>query len=200
MNPSAARTRRSFFQGSAAALAAASLSHRVQAADAASGLKGRINHSVCQWCYEGIALEDLCRASKEMGLSSIDLVGINDFPTLKKFDLTCAMVGGISIKGPGDTKLGGIEKGFNRREYHEALASGLERHIKETANFGAQHVIVFSGNRDGLSDDEGLKICAEGIKKALPFAEKHGVTLVMELLNSRVNHPDYQCDTSAWGV
>ena len=200
MHSSAARTRRSFFQGSAATLAAASLSHRVQAADAASGLKGRINHSVCQWCYEGIALEDLCRASKEMGLSSIDLVGINDFPTLKKFDLTCAMVGGISIKGPGDTKLGGIEKGFNRREYHEALASGLERHIKETANFGAQHVIVFSGNRDGLSDDEGLKICAEGIKKALPFAEKHGVTLVMELLNSRVNHPDYQCDTSTWGV
>ena len=193
-------TRRSFFQRSAATVMAAGLAHRLEAADAASGLKGRINHSACKWCYDGIPLDDLCRAGKEMGLSSIDLVGIDDFPTLKKHGLTCAMVGGITIEGPNGTTLGGIEKGFNRREYHEALASGLQRHIKATADFGARHVIVFSGNRDGLSDEEGIKICAEGIKKALPFAEKHGVTLVMELLNSRVNHPDYQCDKSAWGV
>ena len=199
MNPSAS-SRRSFLRQSAATAVAASLAHRLDAADAASGLKGRINHSACKWCYDGIPLDDLCRAGKEMGLTSIDLVSITDFPTLKKYDLTCAMVGGISIDGPGGVKLGGIEKGFNRREYHDALASGLERYIKATADFGARHVIVFSGNREGLSDEDGLVICAEGLKKALPFAEKHGITLVMELLNSRVNHRDYQCDKSAWGV
>lgn len=193
-------SRRAFFKASAATALAAGLSHRLTAADEASGLKGRINHSACKWCYDGIPLDDLCRAGKEMGLTSIDLVGIDDFATLKKHGLTCAMVGGISIDGPGGVKLGGITKGFNRPEHHDALASGLERYIKATADFGARHVIVFSGNRDGLDDETGLKNCAEGLKKALPFAEKHGITLVMELLNSRVNHPDYQCDKSAWGV
>ncbi|MFN0125659.1 MAG: hydroxypyruvate isomerase family protein [Verrucomicrobiales bacterium] len=192
--------RRSFLHHSAATAVAASLAHRLDAADAASGLKGHINHSACKWCYDGIPLEELCRAGKEIGLTSIDLVGPSDFPTLKKYDLTCAMIGGIGIQGPGGVRLGGIEKGFNRREYHDALASGLEMYIKATADFGAKHVIVFSGNREGLSDEDGLKICAEGLKKALPYAEKHGVTLVMELLNSRVNHRDYQCDKSAWGV
>jgi hydroxypyruvate isomerase len=199
MNPSAP-TRRSFLSASAAAAASLSLAHRIEAADTASGLKGRINHSACKWCYDGIPLDDLCRTGKEIGLTSIDLVSPDDFPTLKKHGLTCAMVGGISIDGPAGVKLGGIEKGFNRREYHDALAAGLERYIKATADFGAKHVIVFSGNRGGLSDEDGLKICAEGLKKALPAAEKHGITLVMELLNSRVNHPDYQCDKSAWGV
>lgn len=199
MKPPAA-TRRSFLRQSAATAVAASLAHRLEAADAASGLKGRINHSACQWCYDGIPLEDLCRAGKEMGLTSIDLVKPADFPILRKYDLTCAMVGGISIDGPGGVRLGGIEKGFNRREYHDALATGLQPYIKATADFGARHVIVFSGNRDGLSDEDGIKICAEGLKKALPYAEKHGITLVMELLNSRVNHRDYQCDKSAWGV
>jgi hydroxypyruvate isomerase len=199
MNPSTP-TRRSFLKHSAATAVAASLAHRLDAADTASGLKGRINHSACKWCYDGIPLDDLCRAGKEIGLTSIDLVSPDDFPTLKKYGLTCAMVGGIGIDGPGGVKLGGIERGFNRREYHDALATGLERYIKATADFGAKHVIVFSGNRDGLSDEDGIKICAEGLKKALPYAEKHGITLVMELLNSRVNHRDYQCDKSAWGV
>lgn len=193
-------TRRRFLATSAATLAAAHLSHRLSAADAASGLKGRINHSACKWCYKGIELDDLCRAGKEMGLTSIDLVDPVDFPTLKKHGLTSAMISFPVIKDAAGNEVGSIPHGFNNPANHDLLVQAYEPHIKGSADFGAKHVICFSGNRNGLDDEDGLKNCVAGLKKVLPIAEKHGITLVMELLNSRVNHPDYHCDKSAWGV
>ena len=190
-------SRRTFL--TASALAAASLSERLSAADAAAGGKGRINHSVCKWCYPKVSLEDLCVAGKDMGLTSIDLLLPADFPTLKTHGLTCAMVSFPTIKGPtGD--LGGITKAFNRKEHHDLLVQAYEPHIAAAADAGMKNVICFSGNRDGLDDATGLKNCAEGLKRLLPLAEKRGIVLSMELLNSRVNHPDYQCDKSAWGI
>jgi hydroxypyruvate isomerase len=180
--------------GGAAAAAVASLAPRLVAAEeslAKVQLKGRISHSVCKWCFPKIALEDLCKAGKEMGLRSIELLEVRDFPTLKKYDLTCAMVTGV----PGN-----ITNGLNRTENHDKIFAYMEQTIPASAEFGAPNVICFSGNRRGQSDEEGLKNCAAGLQRIMPLAEKHNVTVSMELLNSKVNHKDYQCDHTAWGV
>ena len=180
--------------------AAAALGTRISAADAASGLKGRINHSVCKWCYPKVPLEDLCVASKAMGITSIDLIEPSDIPTLKKHGLTSAMTSFPTIAGPKGEKIGSISHGFNRPEHHDLLIKAYEPFIAAVADAGFTNLICFSGNRNGMDDETGLKNCAEGLKKLLPLAEKRGVTLVMELLNSRVDHPDYMCDRSDWGI
>jgi len=179
--------------GAAVLSAAASLADRLTAADSAAGanLKGRINHSVCKWCYPKVNLEDLCTAGKEMGLRSIELLTINDFPTLKKHDLICAMVSGVP---------GGISDGFNRLENHDKIVTFFEESIPVVANAGYPNIICFSGNRRGMDDEKGLENCAIGLKRVVGLAEKHKINVVMELLNSKVNHKDYMCDHTAWGV
>ena len=180
--------------GSAAAISVAvSLGERLRAADAAAGtpLKGRINHSVCKWCYPKVALEDLCKAGKEMGLASIELLEVKDFETLKKHDLTCAMVSGVP---------GGINKGLNRLENHDKIVAFYEDAAPKVAAAGCKNIICFSGDRKGMADEQGLENCAIGLKRIAPICEKHNVVAVMELLNSKVNHPDYMCDHTAWGV
>jgi hydroxypyruvate isomerase len=195
-------SRRVFLSTTAAALAVtgASLRQRLSAADAASGLKGRIHHSVCKWCYPKVSLEELCAAGKEMGLTSVELLQPADFPTLKKYDLVCAMTSSPTIKGPDGKDIGHIPRAFNRKEHHDLLVQAYEPQIAAVADAGFKNLICFSGNRDGLDDETGLKNCAEGLKKIMPLAEKRGVVICMELLNSRVNHPDYMCDKSAWGI
>ena len=195
-------SRRTFLSTTTAAVAAtaASLHQRLSAADAASGRKGRVNHSACKWCYPKVSLDDLCAAGKDMGLTSIDLLLPTDFPTLKKHGLTCAMVSNATGKLPDGTAVGGITKAFNRKEHHEVLIAAYEPFINATADAGCKNLICFSGNREKMDDETGLKNCAEGLKKLLPLAEKRGVVLCMELLNSRVDHPDYMCDHSAWGI
>jgi len=190
-------SRRSALQtltGGAAVLAAASsLSHRLTAAEAAADakLKGRINHSVCKWCYEKIPLDDFCKASQEIGLQSVELLEVKDFPTLKKYGLTCAVVSGVP---------GGIGSGLNRVENHDKIVEFMERTLPAAAEFGAPTVICFSGNRNGQDDEKGLENCTIGLKRIAPIAEKNKVTVIMELLNSKLNHKDYQCDYSKWGV
>ena len=193
-------SRRSLLQTSTLAAVAASLGQRLEAADAASGLKGHINHSACKWCYPKVPFDELCRAGKEMGLTSIDLVDPPDFETMKKHGLTSAMISYPSIAGPNGEKVGSIPFGFNNPAFHDLLVQAYEPLIKASADFGAKHVICFSGNRNGMDEEAGIKNCAEGLKKVLPIAEKHGITIVMELLNSKVNHKDYMCDHSAWGI
>lgn len=201
MKNSPPSSRRQFLNTAAAATLTASLVGRIEAADKAAGLKGRVNHSVCKWCYEKtVPLEKLCEAAVSMGIASIDLVVPSDFPTLKKFGLTTGMVSAPSIQGPKEGMIGGITSSLNRLENHDLLVKAYEPFIKESAAAGIKNVICFSGNRDGMDDATGLKNCATGLKKLLPMAEKHGVTLVMELLNSRVDHPDYMCDKSEWGI
>ena len=175
------------------ATTAANLSERLTAAESSTGpeLKGRVNHSVCKWCYEKIPLETLCRAGKDMGLQSIELLTVDDFPTLKKHGLICAMVSGVP---------GGITSGLNRVEHHDKIAEFFEHTIPIVADAGYPNIICFSGNREGLDDQKGLENCAVGLKRVVGLAEKHKVNICMELLNSKVNHPDYMCDHSVWGV
>ncbi|MBC8126917.1 MAG: TIM barrel protein, partial [Gloeobacteraceae cyanobacterium ES-bin-144] len=123
-----------------------------------------------------------------------------NFPTLQKHGLTCAMVSSPTGTTADGTKVGGIPKAFNRIEHHDALIAAYEPYLKASADVGAKQVICFSGNREGMSDEQGLENCAIGIKRLLPLAEKLGIIISMELLNSKVNHKDYMCDHSKWGV
>src|SRR5438105_9633988 len=125
--------------GAAAASAAARLTERIAAAETAAGaaLKGRINHSVCKWCYPKVSLEDLCKAGKQMGLHSVELLYVTDFSTLKKHDMICAMVSGVP---------GGIENGLNRLENHDKIAEFFEKPIPIVADVGYPNIICFSGN------------------------------------------------------
>ncbi|MBC9931622.1 hydroxypyruvate isomerase family protein [Chitinophaga qingshengii] len=177
-----------------ASTALSSLSSRVSAHDKAVGeaLKGKINHSVCAWCYN-IPLADLCVAAKKIGIPSIDLVDPKDFAILKQHDMTCAMV---ASNGPE----WGITKGFNNPAHHDKLETYFRHYIDETAKAGFSNLICFSGNRNGLSDEQGIENCTKGLQRIISYAEKKKVTLVMELLNSKVDHHDYQCDHTAWGV
>jgi hydroxypyruvate isomerase len=179
--------------GAAALAAAASLSERLQAAENAVGskLKARINHSVCKWCYGKIPLEEFCHSAQEIGLRSVELLEPQDFPTLKKHDLVCAMVSGVP---------GGITSGLNRLENHDKIVEFFEKTCPIVAEHGYPNIICFSGNRAGMKDEQGLENCAIGLKRIAPIAEKHKVTVCMELLNSKVNHKDYMCDRTPWGV
>jgi hydroxypyruvate isomerase len=154
-------------------------------------LKGRINHSVCRWCYGKLSLDELCRAAQGMGIRSIDLVGPEEWPTLKRYGLTCAMANGAGM---------GIGKGFNRLENHDRLVADFEKLIPQAAAAGMENVICMSGNREGLDDQQGLANCVVGLKRLMKLAEEQKVNVVMELLNSRYDHKDYQCDHTAWGV
>ena len=199
--------RRSFLKTStkfaAVTAAAASLSHRLGAAENAVGkvgMKGRINHSVCKWCYKDILLDDLCVAGKDFGLQSIELLKPEDMETLKKHGMTCAIFSNPTGTTKEGVKVGGIEKAFNRLEHHDTLIEIYEPYLKQVADAGGKQVICFSGNRDGMDDQKGIENCAIGLKRLMPIAEKLNLKITMELLNSKVNHPDYMCDHTAWGV
>ena len=172
---------------SIAVAAVAALPRRSESAE----LKGRINHSVCKWCYGKIPLEEFCASAKEMGIRSVELLEVNDFPTLKKHDLSCAMVSGVP---------GGIGSGLNRKENHDKIVAFFEKTAPIVADHGYPNIICFSGNRAGMSDEEGMENCALGLKRIVPIAEKYKVTVCMELLNSKRDHKDYMCDRSPWGV
>jgi hydroxypyruvate isomerase len=188
-------TRRKFIQSAALAAASPVLPGVARAADASPlKLKGNIRHSVCRWCYGKIKLADLCAAAREIGLVAIDLLNPPEFATVRKYGLACSMVSFPTVAG-----LGGITKAFNRLEHHDQLVQAYEQRLRETAAAGFARLICFSGNRDGQDDETGLANCATGLQRLLPLAEKLQVTLCMELLNSKRNHQDYQCDHVAWG-
>jgi hydroxypyruvate isomerase len=155
-------------------------------------LKGNINHSVCRWCYSSIPLDDLCKAVKEIGFSAIDLVGPADWPILQQYGIyssMCYIAGDVSLT-----------KGFNNPLYHNGLIKSFTEVIPMMVKAGYKDVICFSGSRDGMDEETGLKNCTDALKKVLPLAEKNGITIQMELLNSKVDHKDYMCDNHKWGV
>jgi hydroxypyruvate isomerase len=163
------------------------------ASDQALGpaLKGKINHSVCKWCYSKIPLETFAQECQKIGLKSIELLGPEEWPVLKKYGLTCALPNGAGM---------GIEKGFNDPANHDELVKSYEEIFPKLQAAGYTTVICFSGNRRGMSDIDGMRNCAVGLKRLMPSAEKYNVTLIMELLNSKVNHRDYMCDRTEWGA
>ena len=154
-------------------------------------LKNNINHSVCRWCYNSIPLEELAKASKEIGLKSIELLKAEEWPVVIKEGLTCAMGSIASL---------GLDKGFNDPAFHEQLLKDYTLNIPKAVDAGLKNLICFSGNTNGLSSEKGLENCAIGLEPVLKVAAKYNITITMELLNSKVNHKDYQCDHTEWGV
>jgi hydroxypyruvate isomerase len=192
--PESRRSALAKLSGSAALLATgADFSQQLRAAELTehAQIKGRVNHSVCKWCYGKIPLEEFCQAAKKIGLQSVELLEVQNFPTLRKHDLACAMVSGVP---------GGITSGLNRVENHDKIVEFIEKTAPIVAEHQFPNIICFSGNRAGMSDEQGLENCATGLKRIAPIAEKHKVTVCMELLNSKRTHPDYMCDHTAWGV
>jgi hydroxypyruvate isomerase len=188
-------TRRQVLQTVAAATAATTLGGWISSGRAtAAGTEkaassGRIKQSVCKWCYGKIPLEDLCVAAKRMGLVGIDLLGPRDFATLKKHGLICTM-----------TTSHPLSTGLCDPKYWEDSLKAINTGIEATAREGWRNVICFSGNRRGIDDRKGMDNCVRALKEIVPVAEKANVILNMELLNSKVDHHDYMCDRSAWGI
>src|SRR5579872_877248 len=153
-------------------------------------LKGRLKQSVSRWCYERYSLDDLCKAAVRIGLKGIDLIDSKDWPAVQKYGLVPSMTPGA----------GTIPDGLNRTENHEKLEKEFRENIEKAAKAGVPNVITFSGNRRGLPDEEGIANCVTGLNRVKKIAEDKGVTICLELLNSKVDHHDYQCDHTAWGV
>jgi hydroxypyruvate isomerase len=152
--------------------------------------KGNLKQSVCAWCYKQTPLE-LATLGKRMGLKSVELLTMDQFKTIKGSGLTCAI-----LTPPGNS----ITDGFNRPQNHARIEKGLRQGIEFAAAEGIPNVICMSGNRRGMDDLEGMKNCAEGLKKVVGLAEEKKVTIIMEGLNSKVNHKDYMYDKTEWGV
>ncbi|MBU6365992.1 MAG: TIM barrel protein [Gemmatimonadetes bacterium] len=151
---------------------------------------GRLRQSVARWCYAGTPITDLCRLAKGVGLVGIDLLGPDEWEVPKAHGLLCTM----------GNSFGTIPVGFNRPDHHDKLVADGEAYIPRAAGAGVTKIVVFSGNRAGLSDAEGIAHCVTGLRRLLPTAQRHGVVLCMEMLNSKVDHKDYHADHTAWAV
>ncbi|MFD1217290.1 MULTISPECIES: hydroxypyruvate isomerase family protein [Microbulbifer] len=154
-------------------------------------LKGNINHSVSRWTYGDLSLEKLCMVIKGLGFAAIDLVGPKDWALLKREGVDSSMCNGAEIS---------LEDGWGDSRFHPQLIDNYRKHIDLVADAGYRNLICFSGNARGMDPETGLKNATEGLKKILSQAEKRGVVLQMELFNSKIDHPDYLCDNSAWGI
>lgn len=146
--------------------------------------------SLSRWCYGRIPLDDLCETAKGIGYQSVELLDERDWAIVKSHGLACAMANGF----------GTIPVGFNRPDHHDKLVADAEAMIPKAAAAGVPNIVCFSGNRAGLSDGEGIANCIAGLKRVTPTAERHGVTLCLEVLNSKVDHKDYQADHTAWAA
>jgi hydroxypyruvate isomerase len=162
---------------------------------AAAAPTARFKHSVCRWPFADMSVDALARAAAGIGLQSVELLDPGEWATVKQHGLTCAV--GYAPVADTSTRL---TKGFNRREHHAWLLPAYRQTIPQAAAAGVPNLICFSGNREGLGDDEGLENCAVGLRQLMADAERHRVTIVMELLNSKVDHKDYQADRTAWGA
>lgn len=153
---------------------------------------GRLKQSVSRWCYQDIPLDTLCAAAAKMGLQGIDLLQPAEYDVPRRYGLRCTMGYAADMMT--------IANGLNRRENHAAIEQAFRIGIPQAAKAGVPNVIAFSGNRRGLSDEQGAANMIIGLNRLKPIAEDHGVTICVELLNSKVDHADYMADHTAWGV
>lgn len=156
-----------------------------------AALKGNIHHSVARWTFHFLSLEELCLVVKRLGFSAIDLVGPKEWHILKQHGVDSSMCNGAELN---------LEDGWGDAKFHKPLIESYRKHIDLVADAGYKNLICFSGNKRGKDPEEGLKQATKGLKKILAQAEKRGVILQMELFNSKVDHPDYFADNSAWGI
>ncbi len=184
-------SRRAALKSGLATTALATLAQIAKADNAPLVRKGRIHQSVCRWCYKDIPLERLCTYAAQIGLKGIDLLQPDEYEVPRGYGLICTM----AYAGGGT-----IPDALNRTENHAAIEAALRTNIPLAAKAGIPNAIAFAGNRRGMADDEGARNTVAGLNRVKKIAEDNGVTICLELLNSKVNHPDYMCDHTAWGV
>jgi len=184
-------TRREALAGAAALVVSgpqvSTMTHPQQGA----GSTGRLKQSVCRWTFAKIPLPELCKAAADMGLTAIDLLTEKEWPVAREYGLTCSMGSGAG---------GTIVDGLNVKGNHDKIVAGFERTIPIAAAQKVPNLITFFGNRRGMPDEEAAANCVEALNRIKQVAEDHGVTVCVELLNSKVDHKDYQGDNSAFGI
>ncbi len=153
--------------------------------------KNRIHQSVCRWCYQKMSVDQLSEYAAQIGLKGVDLLQPEEYEIPRRYGILCTM----AYAGGGD-----IGKAMNRVDHHAAIEEGFRKNIPLAAKAGVPNVITFSGNRAGMSDDEGARNTIAGLNRVKKIAEDNGVTICLELLNSKRDHHDYMCDHTAWGV
>jgi len=153
--------------------------------------KGRIQHGVARWTYGDLSLDELCLLVKSLGFNAIDLVGPDEWPILKKHGVHCSMCNGAELN---------LKDGWSHPEFHEVLVERYLKHIDLVADAGYSNLICFTGNARGMSKQTALDNAVKGLSRIMPHAEKRGVTIQLELFNSKVDHPDYTADSSAFGI
>ena len=162
-------------------------------ARSASGRQS-FRHSVCRWPFGDWSLDELCGVAADLGVASVELVQPSDAPTLAAHGLTCAMT------AHPEAAPDALRQGWNTAAHHDWLVPAYRDALAATADAGWDRLICFSGNRNGQDDADGLETMARGLERILPEAERLGVTVCLELFNSKVDHPGYQADSTAWGV
>ena len=183
-------SRRRFLAVSATSVALAAAVAR--ASEALPRMPGRLRQSVCRWTLPG-ELPQVCQRVRGLGLEAIDLLHIDEWASARTAGLSCSM-------GYPSRREHFIENGFNDPANHAMLIGELSGAIPLAAQAGVPNVIAMFGNRRGLSDAQGIANCATGLARVAPLAERYAVTVCVELLNSKVDHPDYQGDHTAFGV
>ena len=183
--------RRALATGGAAFVGVLAHTREARAADDRVVKNGRLKQSVSRWPYRQIPLPEFCRACADMGLTAIDLLEEPDWPVVRQYGLVCSM---------GYAGGGSIPDGLNVKANHDAIVRHFEETIPRAAAHRVPNVITFFGNRRGMSDADATAHCVEGLNRVKKIGEDHGVTICVELLNSKVNHPDYQGDRTPFGV
>ena len=186
-----AMSRRAALKAGLAVTALTPLAALLQGEGTMSASKKRIHQSVCQWCYPEIPLDKLCAFAAEIGLEGVDLLKPEEYEIPRRYGLICTM----GYAGGGE-----IPDALNRPEHHAAIEANFRTNIPLAAKAGVPNVITFSGNRKGMADDEGARNAIAGLNRVKKIAEDNGVTICLELLNSKVDHPDYMADHTAWGA
>lgn len=184
-------SRRSVLKTGSGAMALASLNGVLKGDQLPMKRKMRIRQSVCRWCYQKTPLDELCAYAAQIGLAGVDLLQPEEWEIPRRHGLICTM---------GYADAGTIADGLNRQENHAAIEAGLRKYIPLAAKMGVPNVITFPGIRRGLSDDDGARTTVAGLNRVKKIGEDHGVTICLELLNSKVDHPDYMADHTAWGA
>jgi hydroxypyruvate isomerase len=183
-------TRRDMLAGAAvAAVAGMALPGSASAGVERVVKNGRINQSVCRWCYGKLSLDELCAAAAKMGLKSVELLNPEELPIVKKYGLVCAMLFSHSL-----------QEGLSHKENHDECLAKIRTNIDAAAEYGFPNVICFSGNRKGMTDEVGIENTVAALKQIIGYAEKKNVNICIEFLNSKVNHKDYMFDHMSWGV
>ena len=184
-------SRRSVLKTVSGAMALASLAAVLEGEVSIQKRKNRIHQSVCRWCYQKIPLDDLCAFAAKIGIPGVDLLQPEEWDVPRKHGLICTM----GYAGGGE-----IAEALNRTETHAAIEAAFRKNIPLAAKASVPNVITFSGTRRGMADEEGARNTVVGLNRVKKIAEDSGVTICLELLNSKVDHPDYMADHTAWGV